>query len=340
MPTTNTVLRRHRQSGFAFLEVLIAVVIVGFGVISIGKFFSVSMLNSGFARQQTIALSLADSKIEELRAYGSLTTYDAISTSTDTNGDYTISWSITPSTANVGHIGEYKEINVTVTWTDLQGVNRATNATSIIGATDPNAIAHLLKNYAPPGNPIHPFDRVLKVPIPAINQGDGTSSYAPPGTTGVSILLDNTSGNVVGGTGIPTNIAGATAYYLLSGYISFGSGSRRPTIDAEDNIDITLSVSASNYTCWDDSHLSSAQKVYPDYITYSCVVKGLGATVPVWSGTLSLTLNHVSHSYWSNKVCRFDDTLASYTDISETLANQNFMIIKGNRSCESGSEEF
>lgn len=345
MSTKNTVLLRHRQSGFTLLEVLIAVIIIGFGVVAIGKFFSVSMLNSGFVRQQTIALSLADSKIEELRAYDSLTAYDAISTAVETDGDYTINWSITPSPTNIGYIGKYKEIDVTVAWTDLQGVARNIDATSIIGASDPKSIAYLLQNYTPPGSPVHPFNRVLKVPIPAVNQENGTSIYAPPGTSGVQITLDNTSGDVVGGPGIPDTIADGTAYYLLSGYISFGSGSKNPNTDAESNIDVVLNITASDYNCWDDSHLAAGDKAYPDFITYSCVIKGFdtisdGVDLPVWSGTISMELDNsgvIVDLSTVDKICRYDDTLPSYTDISETLANQNFIIVKKTGSCISGS---
>ncbi|WP_372741215.1 prepilin-type N-terminal cleavage/methylation domain-containing protein [Neptunomonas sp.] len=363
MSEKKTALLRDEQNGFTLLEVMIAVVIIGFGVVAIGKFFSVSMLNSGFARQQTIALSLADAKIEDLRAYQSLsigpsdcpdpntpnciTTYDAISTGTETNGDFTINWSITPVTT-VGAIGEYKEIAVTVAWTDLQNQQRSVQTTSVIGASDPKSTAYLLQSYAPPGSPVHPFNRVLKVPIPAVDQDNGTSSYAPPGTSGVSIILDNTSGEVVGGPGIPDNIDNGIAYYLLSGYISFGSGSIRPGVDAESDIDIVLDVTTSDYSCWDDSHLAVADKAYADFITYSCVIKAYdsisdGIDLPTWSGNISLTLDvDGTASYLSTaaNVCRFDDTLASYTDISETLANQNFIVIKLDRSCPSGSSAF
>ena len=341
MPTKKTRLLRPRQSGFTLLEVLIAALIIGFGVVAIGKFFSVSMLNSGFVRQQTIALSLADSKIEDLRAYSTLATYDAITTSTETNGDYTISWSITPIT-NLGALGAYKEIAVTVAWTDLLNQAQSIQSTSVIGSNDPKAIAYLLKNYTPQDNQVHPFNRVLKVPIPAVNQNDGTSSFTPPGS-GISLSLDNTSGDVVEGSIVPASIPDDTAYYLLSGYISFGSGSLVPITDAQSNIDIILNITASDYDCWDDSHLAAADKAYPGYITYSCVIKGFGVGDPVWSGAISMELDVSGvgvNLSTIDKICRFDDTLASYTDISETLANQNFIIIKSTRSCDTGSVEF
>jgi prepilin-type N-terminal cleavage/methylation domain-containing protein len=341
MSTKNTQLLRPTQSGFSLLEVMIAVVIIGFGVIAIGKFFSVSMLNSGFVHQQTIALSLADSKIEDLRAYDSLTTYNAISTSTELDGVYTISSTINPI-ASAGSLGAYKEIAVTVAWTDLLNQPQTITSTSVIGSNDPKSIAYLLKNHTPQDNQVHPFNRVLKVPIPAINQNDGTSIYSPPGAD-ISISLDNTSGDIVGGSIVPDTIADDTAYYLLSGYISFGSGSTDPSTDAERNIDIILNITASDYDCWDDSHLPPDAKAYPGFITYSCIIKGFGAGDPVWSGTIRMELDTsgvVVDLSTVDNICRFDNTLASYTDISETLANQNFIIIKSTRSCDSGTTAF
>ncbi len=353
-----------KQNGFSLLEILIAVVIIGFGVVAVGKFFSFFFLYSGFVRQQNIALSLADAKIEDLRAYQSLAigptdcpdplipncipTYDAITTGNETNGEYTISWSITPVTT-VGAIGEYKETAVNVTWTDLQNQLRSIQSTSVIGASNPKAAAFLLQNYTPQDNQVHPFNRVLKVPIPAVDQNDGTSDFTPPGTTN-TISIDNSSGEIVGGPGIPASIDDDTAYYLLSGFISFGSGSLGPAANDESDINILLpNLSVSDYDCWDDSHLSSDSKAYEDYITYTCVVKGFdsilnGVDVPTWSSLLRLQLDGISNTFsygWgTDKVCRLDGTLATYANVSETLANQNFMIIKGTRNCPTGSTDF
>jgi Tfp pilus assembly protein PilV len=294
-----------RQSGSVLLEALIAAAITGFGLLSLGKLQSTLIQNTGFNREQSIAMKLAESKIEELRAYetiattsgkvsytGSLVTGNA--TSTQGMTAFTTNWTVTPRTDP-----DYKEVTVSVNWTDFQGTPRSIQTGSIISPNDPLSLASLVKNFTEPGNPIQPFNRVLKVPIPAINNGDGTSTFTPPGSA-ASITLDNTTGNVKTATGI--TIGENETAFLLSGYVGFGTGSDKPDATHTSNISFLLIQTSSdsplsNYSCWDDSHLAAAAKAYSGFVTYSCVIKSNttvtvnGVAVPAWSGRLRASLD-------------------------------------------------
>ncbi|PAU87576.1 hypothetical protein CK507_08395 [Pseudomonas sp. WN033] len=358
--------RPSSMQGFTLLEVLIAVLVIGFGIIAMGKFFSLTWQNSGFVRQQSIALSLAQSKIEDLRLYVALTcptgqtclkVYDDIATGNETEGDFTVSWTVAPFTLLGGATGNYKEVAVNVSWTDLMGENRQLQTTALIAANDPRAVASLMQNYVPPGNMVQPFNRVLRVPIPAEYIDQNTSRFTPPGSD-KNLIISNTTGNVIGGLdSIPLQIPDNTAFFLLSGYISFGSGNLRPTSNANSNINMLLFNTTNqpmpDSECWDDSHLSSQDKAYSDFITFTCVVKSNttllidNQVTPAWSGYARLSLNGLTNSPFgwgtsssSDKVCRFEQTPATYVNVTETLANQNFIIIQGNRNCPSASVQF
>ncbi|NVZ11332.1 hypothetical protein HW932_18950 [Allochromatium humboldtianum] len=347
------------QSGIALLETLMAISVMGFGLIAISKFQGNMVRNTSFVHEQNLAIKAAESKIEEMRSFQTLavttgmTSYDGIVTGSDTvtSGVVTFnrSWTVTPRTSP----GLFKEVIVSVTWNDAQNLGRTVQISSLIQGFDPKTLASVIRSYAPPGNPVQPFNRVLKVPIPAIiDPTDPTKSiYTPPGAPSVNIRLDNTTGLVTSLNGIATT----NTTFLLSGYIGFGSGSTSPTVTPTSNIDFRLvnaatGIPLSGYTCWDDS---ATTKAYAGYITYTCVVETNGTIliggvdVPVWSGRMRLTLGGATAEPYgwgltssTDRICRYTGTENTYLNIQDTLASQNYIAIQGNRYCPSGTTLF
>ncbi len=60
--------RKDRESGLSILETLIAVSILGVSILGMAQLVGIAVQLSSFARYSTAAISVARSKIEELRA--------------------------------------------------------------------------------------------------------------------------------------------------------------------------------------------------------------------------------------------------------------------------------
>lgn len=133
------------QHGIGLIEAMIAIIIMGIGLVASMRMYINTNVADQLSRQRTVALQLARSKIEQLRASPTLTatTTDACSsaapasgsTSTcpalvNTSATFNRSWSVVANAD--GSLG----VNVQVTWKDLRtGVQAA-----VAGSTDDNAV--------------------------------------------------------------------------------------------------------------------------------------------------------------------------------------------------------
>jgi Tfp pilus assembly protein PilV len=142
----------HKQQGTTLIEILITIIIIVVGVMAIAKFQQKTWHHSKLLAQQNQALALAQSKLEQLRAFEVLATesgkfaYQDIGSGSDTitttNTDYTINWNVTEATDP-----DYKTINVTVSWLDNHGSSHNINLTSIISKIDPFTTGNVFHNY-------------------------------------------------------------------------------------------------------------------------------------------------------------------------------------------------
>jgi type IV pilus modification protein PilV len=161
------------QRGFSMIEVMISIVVLGFGLLALAALQTSVIRSSSETKAQTIALQLAKDKIEDLRSFQDLGGYKALTSSTanetlnDVSGDlsginFTRSWvvqrfgyapsstsfvSITTLTgdtpATVGGVAitadnEYKTVAVTVSWTDANGATQSVRLDDAIGALSPS----------------------------------------------------------------------------------------------------------------------------------------------------------------------------------------------------------
>lgn len=62
------------QTGFGLLEVLITLVVLGFGLISMARFQGTVLQDSGLAKARTVAAQSAQEKMEDLRSFTVLVT--------------------------------------------------------------------------------------------------------------------------------------------------------------------------------------------------------------------------------------------------------------------------
>lgn len=136
------VLSRRRSSGFSLLEVMIALSILGFGMLAASVGQLSALKNTRQSRSQTLSMYLAEQQME---AFQSMSSADVLAAVGDPNypndpnnpidpdpGDDDITtfnrrWFITPDSPEVGAI----TIRVEVDWVDPLGFTRTTELRSI-----------------------------------------------------------------------------------------------------------------------------------------------------------------------------------------------------------------
>lgn len=141
-------MKKKSQRGGTIIEILIAAFIFAAALFALVTFQTNLLRDRSLLNQKTVALSLAQDKMQYFRSYTSLTTtagqfaYDDItngsSTSTDAGAVYTMNWTVTDLTDTPTR----KRVLITVTWTDATGTVQDTDSggiktESIIARIDP-----------------------------------------------------------------------------------------------------------------------------------------------------------------------------------------------------------
>lgn len=138
--------RQFKLRGASLIEVLIAFVVLALGITSIVSFQGRLANESTHAKSRTEAASIAETKLEEFRNFGSTAEFDAIASGTDTidssdianlSNVYSVSWTVidVPSTSPT-----HKKVDLSVTWPDANGNTSTLNTVSlstVVARVDP-----------------------------------------------------------------------------------------------------------------------------------------------------------------------------------------------------------
>jgi len=144
-------LQHKKSAGFSLIEVMVSLVILSVGLIGTAK-LQTAVLKSGTDSQaRSEAVTIAQSKLEELKSYNTLTAYNDIQSSAaliseaagngitleftvaGTSASYNVDWSIVENTTP-----NYLEVSVAVAWQDSMGSPQQVSIDSIIGESDPS----------------------------------------------------------------------------------------------------------------------------------------------------------------------------------------------------------
>jgi prepilin-type N-terminal cleavage/methylation domain-containing protein len=189
-----------RQRGFGLLEVMITVIVLSVALLALGGLHAQIIKSANDAKLKALATSLATEKIDDLRSYGATSadssfTFDTINNSSsstpggnagntyvsDSNVTFTRRWFATsmyvcgdnaPSTSNCATPKtqpDMKVLNVSVTWTDVEGDPQSVAMQSIISFTETGAA----KNIIGPSSSGGPY----KVPNPSYTEADQDISH-------------------------------------------------------------------------------------------------------------------------------------------------------------------
>ena len=365
--TSKTFRKALAIGGFTLIEALVAMAIGGFGLMAVARLQLGLQAESDLAKQLSEANFIGQQRIEQLRAFQQVAAFDATALAagkwgyanivtgtqsvTGSNAVYTVNWTISDAASGV----PYKTAQVVVQWTDRQGGAQQALLTTAIAGTDPAAALGL--GIPPVGTPIRrPKDRDLNVPVPAVDLGDGTSAFTPPGAAAdLRLVFNNTTGlltkRCTGSDSDPAtwtceNIDG----YLVSGYVGFGA---KAVVGPGSAINLNFTLTEGTQSgCYDDS--GATTPTYAGYITYTCVIIGSdhdsdAATRSRWSGRSDLAGLTIGSTKDDSKVCRYSadyngngvidnsEHPASYDQVTESLENQNFLVVAGNDACPTGT---
>ncbi|MDC7707402.1 type IV pilus modification PilV family protein [Vogesella indigofera] len=111
--------RAGHQTGFSLLEMLITIIVLASGLLAIGSMYGAILNANTLSKQRSEAVVLAEKKLEELRgqSYASLVSATDTVTAASSSGssaNYQRSWSVAAASGGL----TYKDVGVTVTWTD------------------------------------------------------------------------------------------------------------------------------------------------------------------------------------------------------------------------------
>ena len=344
-----------RIRGVTLVETLIALVVMAFGLLALVGFQLSLSRNADMARQRTEAARLAQSKVEQLRAFEDMTAYGDLSAGSDvpvmsSNTSYARSWTLSGNGADLQRM-----VRVTLTWMD-RGSDTAPNTvslTSVISRTDPADVGSLA--VPPIGNSglLRIKGRATTIPVTAIPLGgsnSGKSTQAWDGASGGFLVFDNVSGAVVARcTAQPTDTTDIAATcvgvgaYLLQGYIG-GALPANPLNLVFDRLQYVDPTSTPE--CIVDNALAAQNgAVIAGLKRYRCLIQPTDhdanvSTPRVWSGRSRLA-GLASGAATCRYTPRADTAVnaehpETYTLVTGSLEHQNFLLIVSG-DCPSGT---
>lgn len=213
-----------RPSGFSLIEVLVAVVVLSFGLLALAALQGSLFKASAEAKAQTVALGLAAEKLEYFRGFRDMATYRSIDSGSDASSinvggvAFTRAWTVTrcaypnaggnfncgvantgvlSTNATTGYVqnNEFKRVLVNVTWTNAEGAGQRVSLEEAVAALDPSDSAKLAKlssGTIPRGPEVRIFNPAMQqqgvIPI-AIGNGTDTAATNPkPLVNGASVI--------------------------------------------------------------------------------------------------------------------------------------------------------
>jgi Tfp pilus assembly protein PilV len=321
---------RRQAAGVSLIEALVALAVMSFGMLGVVGMQSTMRAGADISRQRSEAVRIAQEELEELRNYSVLRAADVASGSgqlafdqivaaapasvpaTNTNTTFILETLVPAATASDA-MATVRQVRTIVTWSDRSASTpnqRVELSTTIAGL--PAELSALHATRTDRSLLSLPFGRNAGIPRGAVNNGDGTSTFTPPGLTGVTWLFDNNSGLLK--RCAPLCTAGSFDRALLSGYVAFATGTAPnpaeasipvdPVVPLAMQVNVTLPPSTPVQDC-------ATESVGADRLAYYCAIPTQLATGGRrWSGrvvfsTLALSGTLADKAPGNYKICRY-----------------------------------
>jgi prepilin-type N-terminal cleavage/methylation domain-containing protein len=365
------------QRGVSLIEALVALAVMAIGILGVVGVQVSLRANADIARQRAEAVRIAQEAVEAWRGYtvlastaGQTAYQDIVSTgaqpvtSATTNTTFQLTRTVVDARAGDASEPRLRTLVVDVAWADRTGQTQSIRISTRIGGVAPE----LAGSLGVPGEGAAtrlPGGRNPAIPPTAVDNGNGTSTFTPPGSSGVTWTFDNLSGVIT--TQICVPLCTDNTALLLSGFVLFNDQSlapptavqaENPNDDSHDlqvGVDLTLPAGLPRVNCFTQR--------FPKYVAYYCAMPVSPApttspTAPLrWSGQSTiaglsgLATNPAETSKNQLRVCRYTpgrnedangdgvadgdkplrgnvDHPRQYSIVTGPLVNQNFLVIR------------
>jgi type II secretory pathway pseudopilin PulG len=345
-----------RVRGVGLIEALVALLVVSFATVLTTRLQTQLRRESDIAQQRAEAAQLARAELEGLRA-----PWPSVERSGEFisgSGDATIFKVEHRATPLPGRGAQ--RVEVAVDWLDRAGSARRLALDSIIADADPAHSGAL--GLTRGGAAIGAIGRSPRIPLRAVDLGDGRSAFKPIENERVAIVFDNLDGAVLDHCGwVDPTLATSDLRAdrlgpcvsmggrLISGVVRFAAATPPDPARGFDPplpFELHLQLGRGKYLA-PPACITDAVTAGPDrHATYHCTV--FPRADGRWSGRLDLVPKGwalgTARGAW--RVCRYvndldgDGTIranlehpANYIAVASNLANQNFLLIDGEKLC-------
>jgi Tfp pilus assembly protein PilV len=331
---------RRRAAGVSLIEALVALAVMAFGMLGVVGMQSAMRTGADISRQRSEAVRIAQEEIERLRDYSVLRASDAASgqlsfeqivpvaaasvAASNANTTFILQ-TLVPAAAASDAMASVRQVQAIVAWADrsASAPNQRVELTTTIAGL-PAELSGLHATRTDRSLLTLPYGRNAAIPRVAVNNGDGTSTFTPPGLTGVTWRFDNITGLISRCT--PTCSASFDRA-LLSGYVAFATGGAPTAAEAEIPTDPVVSLvmqvavtlpASSVQTC-------AIESVGADRLAYYCAVPTqLASGGRRWSGRVEFSALPTSATLADStpgnyKICRY--TPDEVNRVSPTAVN-------------------
>ncbi len=127
LEATHSPRRPESESGFSLVELLVALVFLGIGIMAVAALFPLATKNVNEGKLLTTALGSAQAKLEELQEADFSSALLATGTYSDSSGHYVRSWTVRDSLPTA----RSKRVMVWVSWPSARGRDSVSLATYI-----------------------------------------------------------------------------------------------------------------------------------------------------------------------------------------------------------------
>ncbi|MDH4392334.1 MAG: prepilin-type N-terminal cleavage/methylation domain-containing protein [Aquabacterium sp.] len=234
-----------RQCGVSLVEALVALAIMSIGMLALVGVQSTMRLNSDLAKQRTEATRIASEEIERVRSFISMgavngqpgVSYDEIVDRVVENyqppdGIGNTTYRVVRNVRDLPGSAQ-KVVWVRVQWTDRSNLPQTVTLDSAVNGTAPTLGAMLVVPHRDSATSRN-RGRHVSIPEGAVDRGDGSSLFVPPGATGLGWYFNNLTGVMRVCTGVVINYATCPLATLVSGVVLYHDSDTQPTAaDAE-----------------------------------------------------------------------------------------------------------
>ncbi len=200
----------RRIKGFGLVEVLLATVILGVGVVGVAKFQGNIYKDGSISKQRAEALKIAEEKLEDLRHFNTMSDYENKITPNLSGVQTLINTSISRQTTTYAlkayaipnSNGRSAKLSVEVTWADLTNSGNITpsttiNLSTIISNTTPNTLTMTTAALGPAPSIETPLELILEEPSDTgdltANNPEACACQTSPTASNESNSVDNSS---------------------------------------------------------------------------------------------------------------------------------------------------